>query len=83
MVECEVVEDRIGNLTVTFNNNTDLYLQTDYTRAAFGVACGKIKAPRDWSGCPSELADNWWEIDWEDIKLCPEEYQQQAEPCQD
>jgi hypothetical protein len=79
MISCAVVENRMGHLTVNFDDGKSLYLQTDYDRAAFGFSCGVVKAPESWDGQPSNLSGNWWEIDWEDITSCPEEYENQAE----
>jgi hypothetical protein len=79
MITCKVIENRMGHLTVTFPNGKSLYLQTDYDRAAFGVNCGAIKAPEDWDGQPSDLSENWWEIDWDGITSCPKGYEEQAE----
>ena len=79
MISCKVSGNRIGHLTVTFDNGKSLYLQTDYDRAAFGIACGAIKAPANWDGQPSNLPDKWWVVDWEDITSCSEEYEEQAE----
>ena len=79
MISCRVVENRLGHLTVTFPNGKSLYLQTDYDRAAFGVACGVVKAPENWDGQPSHLPENWWEIHWDNITNCSEEYEEQAE----
>jgi hypothetical protein len=79
MINCEVSENRMGHLTVSFNGKS-LYLQTDYDRAAFVVACGAVKAPDNWDGQPSSLPDKWWETDFESvIDECPEEYEEQAE----
>ena len=77
MVKCKVVEDKLGNLTVTFKNK-DLYLQSDYDISAFGVACGIIKAPKDWDGIPSNLEQEWYNADWKSITSCPDEYEEQA-----
>ena len=79
MIKCEVNEDRFGNLEVTFDDNTSIYLQTDYDRSAFAVNCGAVKAPEEWDGCPSNLPDGWWEIDFEDITKCPDYYINSAE----
>ena len=79
MISCNVLENRMGYLTVTFPSGKTLYLQSDYDRAAFGVNCGAIKAPDNWNGIPGHLLGNWWEIDWEDIISCPEEYEEHAE----
>lgn len=79
MISCKVVENRMGHLTVSFDNGKSLYLQTDYDRAAFGVACGVVKASENWDGQPDGLPENWWEIDWDDITNCPEGYEEQAE----
>lgn len=77
-ISCEVTENRMGHLTVEFSDQSSIYLQSDYERAQFGVDCGKIEAPEDWDGQPSNLPDGWWEIDWEDITECPDYYKEQA-----
>lgn len=79
MISCAVVENRMGHLTVTFPSVKNMFLQSDYDRAAFGVSCGAIRADNDWDGRPSNLPDKWWEIDWDNIASCPEEYENQAE----
>jgi hypothetical protein len=75
MISCTVKENRMGHLTVTFDNGKSIYLQSDYERAQFGVDCLRIPAPKEWDGQPSNLPENWWEIDWEDITQCPEYYE--------
>ena len=74
MVNCTVTENRMGHLTVVFLSGKSLYLQTDYDRASFGVNCGAIEEPDNWDGQPSNLPDNWYEIEWEDIQQVPDEY---------
>jgi len=78
-IKCTVEEDRFGNLTVTFDDNTNIYLQTDYQKAQFGVDCGLFSAPDNWDGCPSNLFDGWWEYDMEEITSCPDHYKNSAE----
>ena len=79
MISCTVEENRMGHLTVSFDNGKSLYIQTDYGRAAFGVSCGVVNTPGDWDGQPSNLSGNWWDIDWGYITSCSEEYEEQAE----
>jgi len=78
MLNCTVIENKMGHLTVTFDDNRDIYLQSDYERCQFGVACGAIKAPRGWYGVPNHLI-RWWEEDFEAITQCPEYYIHSAE----
>ncbi len=77
MVECDVVRNNLGHLTVDFGD-CGLYLQTDYEITAFGVNCGLIPAPENWDGSPSSLDVNWWEYDFEEITKCPREYREMA-----
>jgi len=79
MINCEVKQDRMGNLTVTFDDKTNIYIQSDWEKAEFGVESMAIKAPDDWDGQPSNLPDEWWEAEWEDITECPEYYKNNAE----
>lgn len=79
MIKCEVSEDKIGPLTITFDSGRSIYLQTDYERAQFGVDCGLIKAPENWDGQPDNLPDRWWVEDFESITECPEHYQNNEE----
>jgi len=79
MIKCSVEENNMGHLTVTFENGKSIYLQSDYDRAAFAVQCGLVVAPDDWDGLPSNLPDEWWEVDFEDITECLEDYETIAE----
>jgi len=47
---------------VTFEDGTDILLQSDWEQAAFVVDCGLIVAPDNWDGCPSTLPD-WADCD--------------------
>jgi hypothetical protein len=76
---CDVDRDHMGNLTVTFNDNKTIYLQTDYDRAAFLVACGLVVAPDNWDGQPDSLPDTWIYSEESDITECPNEYYDNAE----
>lgn len=78
-MKCLVEEDRMGHLTVTFADTTSIYLQSEYEIAQFGVTCGIIEAPENWSGVPHHLSDNWREADFEDITSCPDYYKNSAE----
>ena len=78
-IKCTVEQDKMGYLTVTFEDNTSIYLQTDYDRCQFGVDCGVIAAPDNWDGQPSNLPDEWWEKDFEGITECVEHYKAFAE----
>lgn len=78
MIKCTVVQDKMGNFTV-FIGNKDFYLQTDYSKSAFAVDCGLVKAPDDWDGLPSKLPDDWYDVDFESITECPYDYYDSAE----
>ena len=79
MVKCTVEQNRMGHLTVTFENGKSLYLQSDYDVASFGVNCGFLPAPNDWDGQPSSLPEEWSCEDFDSIEECPEEYEEIAE----
>ena len=78
MVNCTVVENKMGHITVTFPSGKSLYLQADDDIAAFAVASGLIKAAPDWDGLPSNLGIEWDDCYLEDIHECPEEYEDNA-----
>lgn len=78
-INCTVKIDKMGYLTITFENGKSIYLQSDYERAQFGVACGIIKAPENWSGVPHHLIGDWWVEDFESITECPDYYINSAE----
>lgn len=69
----------MGHLTVTLKNGKSIYLQSDFSKASFAVDCGLVKAPDDWNGLPSNLPENWYEVDFESIKECLDEYYDIAE----
>jgi len=50
MINCTVEVDKMGYLTVTFDDKRTIYLQTENERAQFGVSCGIIEAFKNWSG---------------------------------
>lgn len=79
MIKCIVEENKMGHLTVTFENGKSIYLQSDYERAQFGVVCGIIEADNNWSGVPHHLEDGWWDKDFESITECPDYYINSAE----
>ncbi len=79
MINCTVEENKMGHLTVTFADFRTIYLQSWNERAQFGVACGIIKAPENWSGVSHHLPDEWWEKDFEAITQCPDYYINSAE----
>ena len=79
MIKCTVEENRMGHLTISFENGKSIYLQSDIDIANFVVNCGMVKAPDDWDGLPTSLSDNWWETDFEDITECLEDYERMAE----
>ena len=79
MINCTVEENRMGHLTVTFENGKSIYLQEEQRRAEFGVSCGLVKAPDNWDGQSSNLPDSWWEKDFESITKCPSYYILSAE----
>lgn len=69
-------------LLITFyegRRKSTLLLQTDYDQAAFAVACGVIKADRDWDGTPSKLGKAWEDCNLTDIDYCPDYYRDVAE----
>lgn len=74
-----ITEDSMGNLTIIYSDGKSFYIQTDYEKANFGINCGLIKAPPNWTGIPDELPENWWEQDWEDITEVPDYYKAFAE----
>jgi len=78
-INCTVDEDRMGNLTVKFEDGTSIYIQSDWEKAEFGVDCGIIKAPDDWDGQPDKLPDEWWEKDFDSITECSDYYKNSAE----
>ena len=78
MVNCKVEENRLGHLTVTFEDNSSVYLQSDWNRAQFTVDCLLVSPPDDWDGIPSKLPDKWWEQDYEDITKCPYQWHELA-----
>jgi hypothetical protein len=78
MINCIVTENKMGHLTVVFLSGKSLYIQSDYDKAAFSVDCEVIKAPENWDGQPSNLPDDWWNIEWEDITKCPDYYETNA-----
>lgn len=83
MVECSVVqyEDEVNSITVYFKGNKDksLYIDTNNELAAFGVDCGAIKAPDGWDRQCETLDYDWWNIEWEKITSCPDEYKDKME----
>ena len=79
MITCEVDRDKMGNLTIAFADKKTLYLQTDYDKAAFLVACGEVVAPDSWDGQPDSLPENWWYVEETDITECPDDYYDIAE----
>lgn len=73
-VFCTVEEIGGGQCVVTLTETGHSFpLSTDYDRAAFAVNCGAIKAPKDWEGLPSTLAE-WDKCDIADITECSDEY---------
>ncbi len=79
MINCTVETNRLGHLTVTFDDKRTIYLQSENERAQFGVACGIIEAPTDWIGVSYHLTAGWWEKDFESITECPDYYINSAE----
>ena len=79
LINCRVTEDKMGYLTVVFDNGKSIFLQEDSRRAEFGVACGIIEAPENWDGLSGHLIGNWWEKDFEAITQCPSYYILSAE----
>ena len=79
MINCTVETNRLGHLTVTFDDKRTIYLQSENERAQFGVACGLIEAPDNWSGVSYHLPDGWWNEDFEAITQCPDYYINSAE----
>ena len=79
MVKCTVDEDRMGFLTITFENGKDIFLQGDSDRAQFAVQHGLVVAPDEWDGDCTKLPDEWWEADYESITECLEDYKRIAE----
>ena len=79
MVKCTVDENKMGHLTVVFSDNKSIYLQSDYDRSAFLVACGVVVAPDNWDGQPENLPSEWWEVDAEDVTECPDDYYEMRE----
>ncbi len=79
MIKCTVEENRMGHLTVSFDNGKSIYLQDDVDRASFAVQHGLVEAPEDWDGLTSKLPDGWWESDFESITECMEYYERIAE----
>jgi len=79
LTNCRVEQDKMGNLTVTFDSGKELFLQGDVDKANFAVDCDLIKAPHDWDGLPSNLPDVWWDADFESIEKCLEEYEDMAQ----
>ena len=78
MIKCEVYQNRMGHLTVTFSDGKSFYLQSDYDRAAFAVDCGLATAPDNWDGCSSSLPGNWFDVAFDSITQCPDDYEQVA-----
>jgi len=79
MINCTVEVDKMGYLTVTFDDKRTIYLQTENERAQFGVSCGIIEAFKNWSGSSYHLEDGWWNEDFEAITQCPDYYINSAE----
>jgi hypothetical protein len=74
---CTVDDNYYGSWLVEFRDGKTLLLQTDYDRASFAVDCGVVKAPRDWSGLPYDLPEDWWERGGR-VASCPIEYYEMA-----
>lgn len=77
MIPC-TVENHHSALLVTFEDGSDMVLQSDYDQVAFCVDCGLIKAPSDWDGRPSTVPE-WVDCDPTDITECPDHYKEQAD----
>ena len=79
MIKCTIEENSMGHLTVSFENGKSIYLQGESDRGQFAVQHGLVKAPDDWDGCPTKLPDGWWDVDFEGITECMEDYERIAE----
>lgn len=74
MINCKVEQDKMGNLTVTFTDGLNMYLQDELSKANFGIDAGLIIAPKGWLGLVDNLPDKWWDVDFESITECADDY---------
>lgn len=73
-MKCNVSQNKMGHLTVSFDDGKTFYLQSDYDIAQFAVDCGLVIAPKDWDGIPFNLPEKWYDEDFESITECPDDY---------
>lgn len=73
MINCKVEQDKLGNLTVTFEDGLDMYFQDELSKANLGIDAGLIIAPEGWAGLIDDLPDKWWDVDFESITECDDD----------
>lgn len=76
-IGCSVEHIGGGQYVVNLDSGDSFPLHTDYDQWAFAVACGALKAPRDWDG--STPPKGWEDFDMTDITSCPDAYANIAE----